>query len=65
MSEDAHPLDRLVWDALTTRLAYLAIDAGRARRLDPRFGPFAATIDDDPESFAQSCTIWPSAPAIS
>jgi ribosomal protein S18 acetylase RimI-like enzyme len=53
MTSEAHPLDRLIWDALTTRLAYLAIDAGRVRRLDPRFGPFAATRDDEPESFAE------------
>ena len=53
MTVESHLLDRLIWNALTTRLAYLAIDAGRARRLDPRFGPFAATVDDEFESFAE------------
>ncbi len=36
------PLDRPVWNALTTRQAHLAVAAGTAVRIDPRYGPFAA-----------------------
>ncbi|MFC3070181.1 GNAT family N-acetyltransferase [Phenylobacterium soli] len=47
-----HPLDRPVWSALTTRQAHLAIVDGPARRFDPAYGPFAASADDSPESWA-------------
>ena len=48
----AHPLDRPAWGALTTRQSGLAIGDGSARRFDPAFGPFAATIDDSSASLA-------------
>jgi predicted GNAT family acetyltransferase len=48
----AHPLDRQIWNALTTRQAALALGERLALRLDPQFGPFAATRDESPESFA-------------
>lgn len=51
MSPD-HPLDRPVWGALTSRQAHLARGAGRAVRLHPAFGPFAAAADASPESLA-------------
>lgn len=41
----AHPLDRPVWSALTTRQAHLALGDARAWRIDPDFGPFAAAAD--------------------
>jgi predicted GNAT family acetyltransferase len=47
-----HPLDRQIWNALTTRQAAFALGEDLAVRLDPQFGPFAATRDDRPESFA-------------
>jgi len=47
-----HPLDRQIWNALTTRQAHLSLGGELAKRLDPRFGPFAATLDDTPASFA-------------
>lgn len=47
-----HPLDRPAWGALTRRQSGLAIGDGLARRFDPAFGPFAATIDDSPASLA-------------
>jgi predicted GNAT family acetyltransferase len=47
-----HPLDRQIWNALTTRQAALALGGPLAVRLDPQFGPFAATSDESPESFA-------------
>lgn len=40
-----HPLDRPVWAALTTRQAQLALGGGRALRLAPEFGLFAAAAD--------------------
>ncbi len=52
MSQGAHPLDRQIWGALTSRQAPLALGGPLAKRLDPVFGPFAATRDDTPESFA-------------
>ena len=52
----AHPLDRPVWSALTTRVAPLAIrreaGAGAAVRLDPDVGVFAAAADGSPDSLA-------------
>jgi hypothetical protein len=40
-----HPLDRPVWSALSTRQAALALGDGRALRLAPDFGLFAAAAD--------------------
>lgn len=39
-------LDRQVWHLLTGRQAHLALGADAAKRLDPRYGPFAAMRDD-------------------
>lgn len=39
---DSHPLDRPVWSSLATGWSALAQGDARARRLDPRYGPFAA-----------------------
>ena len=39
------PLDRPVWNALTTRQAGLAVASGAAVRIDPAYGPFAAARD--------------------
>jgi predicted GNAT family acetyltransferase len=44
----AHPLDRPVWQALTTRQAHLARSAGQALRFDPGYGLFAASADGGP-----------------
>lgn len=41
-----HALDRPVWNSLTTGWAALAEGDEDALRLDPRYGPFAATADD-------------------
>ena len=50
MSED-HPLDRQIWSALSGRQKPLSRGDARARRLDPALGPFAATVDETPESY--------------
>lgn len=42
-----HPLDRAVWNALTTRQAPLALARGEVRRFDPAFALFAAGGADD------------------
>lgn len=47
-----HPLDRPVWNALTTVQAGLAVAAGVAVRIDPDYGPFAAARDAGGEAQA-------------
>lgn len=44
-----HPLDRPVWNALTTRQRDVAVGGDLARRFDPEVGPFAAVAVDDAE----------------
>lgn len=50
----SHPLDRAVFNALTTRLsAFVTPDSGPAAvRIDPEVGVFLAAADDTPESRA-------------
>lgn len=45
-------LDRPVWNMLTARQALLARGDGRAWRIDPRYGPFAAARDAGEEAQA-------------
>ena len=45
-----HPLDRVVWNAFTTRQAHVALVDGGAFRVDPDFGLFVATVDHAPET---------------
>jgi hypothetical protein len=40
-----HPLDRAVWNALTTRQAHLAIAEGGVKRFDPKHALFAAAVE--------------------
>lgn len=49
-----HPLDRAVWNALTTRLAGFVVEPsdGRAVRIDPEVGIFLSGADDRPETLA-------------
>jgi len=46
------PLDRPVWNALTTEQASLAVVRGAAVRMDPAYGPFAAARDSSDEAQA-------------
>ena len=55
----AHPLDRPVWNALTSRQAELAQGDARAWRLDAAYGPFAAAADDTPASLAALARLVP------
>jgi len=48
----SEPLDRPVWNALTTSQAHLAVASGAAVRIDPDYGPFAAARDDGEEALA-------------
>lgn len=48
----AHPLDRPIWSALTTRQASLAVGANGALRFAPGYGVFAASVDQSLESLA-------------
>lgn len=47
-----HPLDRAVWNALTTRLSgFVTADSdGRAVRIDPEVGVFVSGADSEPET---------------
>lgn len=54
-----HPLDRPVWNALTTRQSGLAIGNARAVRLDAAYGLFAAAADRAPASLAALAEIVP------
>jgi|CXWL01.1.fsa_nt_gi predicted GNAT family acetyltransferase len=48
----SHPLDRPVWNALTSRQSDLARGGERAMRFDPEYCIFGACADDSPESLA-------------
>ncbi|HVG81563.1 MAG TPA: GNAT family N-acetyltransferase [Methylomirabilota bacterium] len=48
----SHPLDRPVWNALSTEQAHLAVVTGAAVRIDPAYGPFAAARDAGEEAQA-------------
>jgi predicted GNAT family acetyltransferase len=59
----AHPLDRPVWNALNSGWSARAIiadaEGGRAMRIDPAFGPFAATADEGEAARAALATLAP------
>ena len=46
-----HPLDHVIWEALTTRHKALSEGDELARRYPVRIGPLAATLDMTPASF--------------
>ena len=48
---DPHPLDAVIWRALTGVQASLAEGDERARRYPAAIAPFAATVDTEPASF--------------
>ncbi|KQN04809.1 GNAT family acetyltransferase [Sphingobium sp. Leaf26] len=54
-----HPLDRPVWNSLSSGWAALAQGDEHARRLDPSYGPFGATADEHPESLAAIAALVP------
>jgi predicted GNAT family acetyltransferase len=54
-----HPLDRPAWSALATGWSPLALGDARARRLDPRYGPFGAAADGSAESLSALAALVP------
>jgi len=54
-----HPLDRPVWNALSTRQRNLAEGDGSALRLAADYGIFAAAADDAPQSLAALAGLLP------
>lgn len=48
---DQHPLDQVIWGALTSRHRDMAIGDALARRYPVEVGPFGATVDASPQSF--------------
>lgn len=49
----SHPLDHLVWNALTGRQAHLAVGSPRALRFHPDVAPFAALSETSPQAFQE------------
>lgn len=49
----AHPLDRPIWHALSTRLSHVALGRACALRFAPDIGPLAAARDDSHESLQE------------
>ena len=54
-----HPLDRPVWNTLSTRHARFAAGGERARRFVPDIGPLAGARDEQPESLAELAALVP------
>lgn len=54
-----HPLDRPVWNSLSSGWATFAQGDDRARRLDPLHGPFGAAADLHPASLAAIADLVP------
>src|SRR5271163_1542666 len=46
-----HPLDNIIWTALTTRQAGLAESFGQARRFIPEVSPLGALREPTPEGY--------------
>lgn len=55
----AHPLDKLIWTALTTRQSHLSEGDVRARRFQTDVGPFAAALDTSDASVASLAALIP------
>ena len=60
-----HPLDKLIWTALTTRQAPLSEGDDRARRFQTDIGPFAAALDSGEASVASLAALIPAGGDIS
>ncbi|QNA82717.1 GNAT family N-acetyltransferase [Sphingomonas sp. So64.6b] len=60
MTNNLHPLDRPVWNSLTTRQAHLALGDTRALRYAPAINLFGAAADNSPANlFALACLLPP------
>lgn len=56
---NGHPLDRAVWNALTTRQARFALGDARALRFEPPIGLFAAAADGSAASLEALAALCP------
>lgn len=56
-----HPLDRPIWNALSSGWAHLAQGDNRALRVDPAYGPFGAAAGDSPDAQAALAALIPPA----
>lgn len=54
-----HPLDRVIWTALTTRQRKFSEGGVSARRMHPDIGPFAAAADHAAEAVATLAALVP------
>lgn len=54
---NAHPLDRPVWNALTTRQAGLGVGDARARRFRPEINLFVAAADPSAENMVAASAL--------
>ncbi|MBC7769052.1 MAG: GNAT family N-acetyltransferase [Phycisphaerales bacterium] len=61
----AHPLDKLIWTALTTRQTHLSEGAPLARRFHADIGPFAAAADASEAAVAALAALIPEGGDIS
>ncbi|WCT73024.1 GNAT family N-acetyltransferase [Sphingomonas naphthae] len=64
LREGLSPLDRPIWSALTSGWAHLAEGDARALRLDPAYGPFAATPDRSEAALAALPALIPPGGAL-
>jgi ribosomal protein S18 acetylase RimI-like enzyme len=60
----SHVLDRCIWHALSRRQAAFSVGTETARRYDTEYAPFAATLDNSPESLAALHGIVPPGGAV-
>lgn len=60
----AHPLDNVIWHALTTRHAKFAQGTGSARKFDPDVSPLAAVENSQHESYAAMAGLLPVGDAV-
>ena len=61
---DEHPLDRVIWGALTSSHAPLAQGDGPARRYPALIGPLAGLRDRSPASYAALAALVPPGDAV-
>ena len=54
-----HPLDNVIWNALTTRQTHFALGGNGARRFVPEVSPLAAFERESPEGYAALAKLLP------
>lgn len=64
MMRTSHPLDRVIWSALTTQHRALAEGGDLARRYPDSIAPFAATPDDEPRTLQALAPLVPAGDTV-